>query len=42
MKKITKSVKNTYEENLSLLTHEVTNYKHTYFKKETRKIIKIF
>ena len=40
MKKNTKSAKNTYEENLSLLTHEVTNYKHTYFKKETRKIIK--
>jgi len=40
MKKNAKSAKNSYEENLSLLTHEVTNYKHTYFKKETRKIIK--
>jgi len=40
MKKNTKSAKNKYDENLSLLTHEVTNYKHTYFKKETRKIIK--
>ena len=29
-----------YEENLSILTREVTNYKHANFKKETRKIIK--
>ena len=29
-----------YEENLSILNREVTNYKHANFKKETRKIIK--
>ena len=30
---------NKYEENLSLLTREVTHFKHTFFKKETRKVI---
>ena len=41
MKKSTIKSQSKYEENLSTLTREVTHYKHTYFKKETRKIIKI-
>ena len=38
-KKISKS-QSKYDENLSTLYREVTNYKHIYFKKETRKVIK--
>ena len=38
-KKLSKS-QSKYDENLSTLYREVTNYKHTYFKKETRKVIK--
>ena len=41
MKKVKTSSKSKYEENLSILLREVTHYKHTYFKKETRDIIKI-
>ena len=40
MKKTSSKQQSKYEENLSILLREVTNYKHTYFKKETRKIIK--
>ena len=32
--------KSKYEENLEVLLREVTHYKHTYFKKETRNVIK--
>ena len=41
MKKKSSKKQNIYEENLSTLTREVTHYKHTYFKKETKNIIKI-
>jgi len=40
MKKKSSKAQSKYDENLSTLYREVTNYKHTYFKKETRKIIK--
>ena len=41
MQKAKPSLKFNYEENLSTLLREVTHYKHTYFKKETRNIIKM-
>ena len=41
MKKIPSKNQSKYDENLSKLTREVINYKHTFFKKETRKIIKM-
>ena len=41
MKKKLSKLQSKYDENLSTLYREVTNYKHTYFKKETRKVIKI-
>ena len=40
MKKEKAKSKSKYEENLSILLREVTHYKHTYFKKETKNIIK--
>ena len=39
-KKKSSNGQSKYDENLSTLYREVTNYKHIYFKKETRKIIK--
>ena len=41
MKKKSSKYKSKYEENLSLLTNEVAHYKREFFKKETKKIIKI-
>ena len=40
MKKNASKSQSRYEENLSILLREVTHYKHKFFKKETRKIIK--
>ena len=40
MKKKSSKAQSKYDENLSTLYREVTNYKHIYFKKETRKVIK--
>ena len=40
MKKEKTKSKSKFEENLSILLREVTHYKHTYFKKETKNIIK--
>ena len=40
MKKARSKPISQYEQNLSILLREVTHYKHTYFKKETRNVIK--
>ena len=41
MKNISSKNQSKYDENLSILTREVTHYKHSYFKKETKNIIKM-